>query len=89
MSEAIQFINKSPDDLRMEIVASLKDEVIEWLKDKEDKDKLLTREQVCELLTISMTTLHVWTKSGKLKSYGIGNRVYYKKSEILTSLQPL
>lgn len=50
---------------------------------------LLTREQVCELLSFNKTSLWKHTKSGKLKSYGIGNRVLYKKSEVLEAVKPI
>jgi predicted site-specific integrase-resolvase len=52
--------------------------------------ELLTRKETFTLLAIDPSTLHRWTKSGKLKSVGIGNRVYYKYSQIMEeSLQPL
>lgn len=44
------------------------------------ENELLTREQVYKLLSINKTTLWKHTKSDKLKSLGLGNRVYYKKS---------
>ncbi|MFV8441862.1 helix-turn-helix domain-containing protein [Flavobacterium sp. LB2P44] len=49
-------------------------------------DALLSPIETCELLNIKRTTLWKWTKNGKLTSYGIGNRVYYKKGEVLNSL---
>jgi hypothetical protein len=51
-----------------------------------DTDTLLSRAEACELLKINMTSLWKYTKNGKLTSYGIGNRVYYKKGEVLNSL---
>jgi excisionase family DNA binding protein len=42
----------------------------------------LTRNEVAELLKISLVTVHNWSKQGVLKSYGIGNRVYFKRSDI-------
>lgn len=51
--------------------------------------ELITREEACKLLSINKTSLWKHTKSGRLKSYGIGNRVYYKKSELLESINPL
>ena len=53
---------------------------------KNDSEKLLSRKEACELLKINITSLWKHTKSGKLKSYGIGNRVYYKKEEIMRSI---
>lgn len=56
---------------------------------EQPENELLTREQVCKLLSINKTTLWKHTKSGKLKSLGLGNRVYYKKSEVLESVKHL
>ncbi|WP_040473871.1 helix-turn-helix domain-containing protein [Flavobacterium frigoris] len=53
---------------------------------KDDKEVLLSRIETATLLKFSLTTLWKHTKSGKLKSYGIGNRVFYKKDEVLKSL---
>ncbi len=49
-------------------------------------EELLTRDQTCKLLHINSSTLWAWTKKGRVKAYGIANRRYYKKSEILDSL---
>ncbi|WP_417861483.1 helix-turn-helix domain-containing protein [Winogradskyella sediminis] len=48
-----------------------------------EKDELLTPDDVCALLGISKVTLWNWQKSGKIKSYGIGAKRFYKKAEIL------
>ena len=53
------------------------------------EDNLLSRDEVCTLLNISKTTLNTRTKDGKLKSYAIGNRVLYKRSEVLAALSPI
>jgi excisionase family DNA binding protein len=50
---------------------------------------LLTRDEVCELLSFNKTSLWKHTKSGRLKSYGIGNRVYYKRDEVLEAVKPI
>ncbi len=54
-----------------------------------DDDKLLTREETCKFLSINKTTLWKHTKSGRFKSYGVGNRVFYKKQELIESINPL
>ena len=51
--------------------------------------ELLTRIEVCELLSINKTSLWKHTKSGRLKSYGLGNRVYYKRSEVIGAVKPI
>ncbi|WP_019670797.1 helix-turn-helix domain-containing protein [Eudoraea adriatica] len=48
--------------------------------------KLLTREETARYLKISLSALWHWSKKGILPSYGIGNRVYYKRSEIEKAL---
>ena len=56
------------------------------VEEKNDNDYLLTRDEACKLLKISKTSLWKWSKNGRIKSYGIGNRVYYKKEELIKSL---
>ena len=46
----------------------------------------LTRNELAELLKCDLSTIHNWTKKGKLIPYGIGNRVYYKRNEVESSL---
>lgn len=52
-----------------------------------DPNELLTRKEVCELLHITLPTLHDWTKEGVITGYRINTRVRYKKSEVLATLQ--
>jgi len=56
---------------------------------RQTEKSLLTRDEVCELLSFNKTSLWKHTKSGKLKSYGIGNRVYYKRDEVLEAIKPI
>jgi excisionase family DNA binding protein len=56
---------------------------------QQSENELLTRDEVCKLLSFNKTSLWKHTKSGRLKSYGIGNRVLYKKSEVLESVKPI
>lgn len=55
----------------------------------EQPDELLTREQTCKFLQIDSSTLWRYTNEGKITAYGIGNRRYYKKAELLDALKPL
>lgn len=65
-------------------------EIIFESKEKESEStNLLTRKEAASLLAISMATLHRWTQQGDLKSYSIGNRIYYKKNEVIESLTSL
>lgn len=70
---------------------SLQKQIMELKEKFEPKapTECLTRGEVAELLKCDLSTLHNWTKAGKLIKYGIGNRVYYKRQEIEASLIPL
>lgn len=46
-------------------------------------EELMTRHETAAYLKVTLTTLWDWNKKGILLSYGIGNRVYYKRSEII------
>jgi hypothetical protein len=45
--------------------------------------EILTRKETASLLNVNLSTLWLWTRQKKLQSYGIGNKVYYKYSEII------
>jgi excisionase family DNA binding protein len=54
-----------------------------------EPDEFMTRQEVADLLKCDISTIHNWTVKGKLKPYGIGNRVYFKRSEVVKSIIPL
>ncbi|MBK5208736.1 MAG: helix-turn-helix domain-containing protein [Flavobacteriaceae bacterium] len=76
----------SKEELKKLIGDSIKEamDFKESLKDL--KDELLTREEACKFLKINSSTLWHWTKKGKIISYGIASRKYYKKNELLDTL---
>ena len=58
-------------------------------QNQSQESDLINRDEVCKILHFNKTTLHKHTKSGRLQSYAIGNRVLYKRSEILAAVKPL
>ena len=75
-------------------IDQLAEAILKKLKVSQDvaqtsENDYLTREQVCTLLSINKTTLWKHTKSGKLLSYGLGNRIYYSKKEVLNAITPI
>jgi len=48
------------------------------LNEQKEQETLMTRTETAKYLKVNCTTLWHWTKKGKLKAYGLGNRVYYK-----------
>lgn len=81
----LQFIGITPNDLILAIKKTLIPELRDQLsKDFQPKEptEYLTRAEVCKLLKIDLSTLHRWRKESKMPSYGFGNRVYFKRSEV-------
>jgi len=89
--QQVQFIQTSPEQLQESFAAILKSEIDTLKKEFQPKQptEYLTRSEVAKLLQIDLSTLHHWTKRGKLLSYGIGNRVYYKRQDVEAAIQPL
>lgn len=55
-------------------------------KEKELKERYLTRGQVSKLLQISLPTLHNYTKQGIITAHRLGSQVRYKAAEIEKAL---
>ena len=77
---------------------ALKEEIREIIREelsliqkKSDPDKLLSADEACRLFDpkVCKATLVNWAKQGKLTQHRLGRRVFYKYSEIITSLQIL
>lgn len=81
----IQFIGTSPADLikgiKEALIPQLKAELSQEFQPKQPTE-YLTRDEVCSLLKIDLSTLYRWTKRGDIQAYGMGSRVYYKRHEI-------
>lgn len=77
-------------DIEMvELITGIKDAVIPELTAKLSAQfqpiqptEYLTRSEVCKLLKIDLSTLHRWRKDKIISCFGMGNRVYFKRSEI-------
>ena len=89
MKDSIILQNLNTTDLTQLIKDGVKSQLEDFKEtlNTQNPDELLTREQTCKFLQIDSSTLWAWTKKGKVKAYGIGNRRYYKKAELLESLQ--
>ena len=91
MTNAILLQNVSPEEFTELIKKSLKTELDDFKKvlKTSNPDELLTRPESCEFLKINSSTLFHWTNNGKIFAYGIGNRRYYKKTELIECLTKL
>lgn len=83
-SKATIIYNLIPENLIEKIYEIIKNEIAELKKNYQPKEpeELLTRKEAAAMLKLNLSTIHNHTKKGKLKAYGLGNRVYYKRSEI-------
>ncbi len=88
MQNSILLQNVTPEQLQNEIIKGVKNELEQLKKDFQPKQpsEYLTRNEVAEMLKIDLSSVHNWTKKGKLKAYGIGGRVYYKRDEVENSI---
>lgn len=87
-SKQITIYNITPDELTVQIsdAVEAKYQLLLSQKEKEEKDELLTVEDTLKFLKCSKQALWNWRKNGILPSYRLGNRVYYKKSDIIQKL---
>ncbi len=92
MQNSILLQNVTPEQLAELISEGVKSQLQDFKKDltsQKANDELLTREQTCKFLQINSSTLWHWTNKGKVKAYGIANRRYYKRSELMECLTQL
>ena len=87
----VQFIQYTPEQLQNEITAGVKRQLDDFLKHFTPKqpNEYLTRQQVAQMFNVDLSTVHNWSKSGKLNPLGLGSRVYFLRSEVEASLKPL
>lgn len=87
----IQLIQITPEELQNQILKGIDTRLEKLSKNFQPKEptKFLGRHDVAEMLNVGITTVHNWTVSGFLKSYGIGRRVYYKREEVEAAIVEL
>jgi len=91
MTGTIQLIQISPDELREAIISGVRAEVEKLKTDFQplQPTEYMTRNEVRDFLNVDLSTVHNLTKRGKLKAYGLGGRVYYKRAEVEEAIKPL
>lgn len=87
----VQFIQVTPTELADIISEKVKSQLKELFKEiqgtsKEDEHEFITRKETAALFKVSLVTVHDWSNNGILKPYKLGNRTYYKYSELLEAL---
>jgi len=79
----IQLLQIDKEDLKNIIAEAVREQLQGFEKD--NPEQLLTRKEVTERLKISLPTLHKYSELGILTPNKIGERVYYRWSEILAA----
>lgn len=67
-------------------IDQLKNEIIPQNQRAGNED-FITRTEAARLLKVAVITVSDWAKKGVLKSYKCGNRVYFKKNEVIEAIQ--
>lgn len=89
ITKTIQIQEISVDEFADKVAEKLLIKMRQYLDQmgSNESDVYLTRTEAADFLKINLTTLWNWTNKGKIKSYGIGNRRYYNKKEIIELLK--
>tara|TARA_R100000789_G_C2961949_1_gene138205 strand:+ start:134 stop:421 length:288 start_codon:yes stop_codon:yes gene_type:complete len=89
ITKKIEIQEITVDELADKVADKLLNKIKHYLDDlhTNESDVYLTRQETADFLKINITTLWNWTNKGKIKSYGIGNRRYYNKQEIIALLK--
>lgn len=88
----IQLINVSTAELVNLITEKVKEQFHEVINAPSEKNnqindsEFLTRKETAKLFNVSLATLHDWNNNKTIKPYKMGNRTYYKRSELLETL---
>ncbi len=84
----LQLVGITPQELQDAISQDIKNQLEELKKSFEPKSptEFLSRSEVAKLLKVDLSTIHNWRKAGKLTAYGKGGKVFFKRSEIESSL---
>ncbi|UKM63888.1 helix-turn-helix domain-containing protein [Flavobacteriaceae bacterium GSB9] len=89
ITKTIQITEVTVEELADKVADKLMLKIENYLKDlsKKKNDEILTRQEVADYLKISLVTIHSWNKCGILKPIRMGNRIFYKKQDILDVLE--
>jgi len=87
MNDALEN-NESIDELADRIASKIEKRLTERTPNTK-KDGYFSRRQLSELLSVDLATLHRWSKSGKLPSYRLGGRIFYKQSDLEAVMKPV
>ena len=88
MSNVIQLTNVTPNELVELISIGIREQLKEFsiklsTESSGTNNPHLTRKETATYFNISLNCLNMWVNKGILKSYKVGQRVFFKREEIL------
>ncbi|WP_053976599.1 helix-turn-helix transcriptional regulator [Mangrovimonas xylaniphaga] len=88
MAKQLHFYQLKPEEFKIDILDGVDDKLKKYLKNLHlpESEELLTVDETLAFLKCSKQALWNWRKNGILPSYRLGNRVYYKRSDIFKKL---
>ena len=88
--ETNMLIQISPEQLSEMIISGIREELQKFQSvsgEKSNNKDLMTRNEVCDYLQCSQTSLWDWTRKGKISATKVGKRkVLYRKKDVDTFL---
>ncbi|MFV0565861.1 MAG: helix-turn-helix domain-containing protein [Flavobacteriaceae bacterium] len=89
--EKLQFIGTTPNALVELIDETVKKRLDDLKQNFQPKEptQYLTRQEVAEMLSIDLSTVHNWTKKGIITAKQLGGRVYYERKAIENAIVEL
>ncbi|GAA3553703.1 helix-turn-helix domain-containing protein [Snuella lapsa] len=89
ITKTIQINEITFDELADKVADKLLIKIEDYLKQlhEDQSDVYMTRYETAEFFKVDISTIHNWSKKGKLKSYGFGHRVYYNKKELIDQMR--
>jgi excisionase family DNA binding protein len=84
----IQFIGTTPNELVGQISESVFEKIrLLSIQPPQPQEEVLTRKETALFFKVSLVTIHDWVQSGILKAYKVGNRTYFKRSELMSVVE--
>ena len=90
--QQIQLFQVTPNELANLISESVKTQIQELVnastkEQPKDENDLLSRKETADFFKVSLVSIHAWMKDGIIKPYKVGNRTYFKKSELINVVE--
>ena len=89
VQKTTQVYHVSAEDLTRIILDGVEQKMnaFEQRLNSKEPPEFLDRKQVATFLGISLVTVHDWSKKGVLVPFKIGNRIRYKREDIIATLE--